>query len=441
MLGNTIVLSFLRNAIELVGFSVLFLLLDKPKFSWKKTILGYGVYTAVYLVLSTVWVLADMMSFGKFVTLSIFAGALLLFPLMSADNPFQVFYNLSLQIFILIMQIVFSVWVATVFFGGNPWADVLLRLLYLAMVILGYLRWLRKPFREISEIRPRGWLLMSFVSVAGNLFVIYYWTRPEFLPLRSRTEQGIFVCIWALLFATHLIMIQALTFMKREMTAKSEIELAAYTGQMLTRQLELLEDSVQEARRIRHDARHHNLQIAEYAQRGELDALLRYLGQYEQEAESHAAVTLCENLAANTILSAYTQRARQQGIEVRLAVELERESIVSDTDLVAILANLMENAIHGCARSGAVQPFIEVHIGRKASKLVILVRNSAGAEVMLENGLPRSNGGVGVSSILHSAAKYGGEHDFQMKDGVFSCQLLLRAYQNRTNDLSSVFLK
>ena len=443
MLENTALLSFIRNTIELVGFSALFLLLDNPKYSWKKTIAGYGIYTVVYIVLGTAWIVIDMISFGKFITLSIFVGALLFFPLMSADNPFQVFYNLSLQIFILIMQIVVSIWAATTFFGGNPWADVVFRLLYLVVVVWCYLRFLRKPFREISDIRPKGWLLMSVVSVGGNLFVIYYWTRPEFLMLRSKADQWVFICIWGLLFTTHLIMIQALTFMKREMTAKNEGEMAAVTSRMLTLQLELLEESVQDAKRIRHDARHHNMQIAEYVKKGELDELLQYLGRCEKDAQNHVVMAICENPAANNILGAYTRKARQHGIEVRLSVELERDIIISDIDMVAMLANLMENAIHGCIHSGVPDPFIELYVRRKGAKLVICIRNTSGNDVVLENGLPKSKdgGGIGVSSILYSAAKYGGEHDFKAADGVFSCQLLLKVPQVGKSGMSTVFLK
>ncbi|WP_176770889.1 GHKL domain-containing protein [Eubacterium barkeri] len=426
-MDNTVLLSLLRNAIELVGFSVLFLMLDQPRFSWKKTILGYSLYTLVYLVVSTAWVIIDIYSFGKFITLSIFVGALIIFPLFSANNPFQVFYNLSLQIFILIMQIVVSIGAALAFFGGNPWADVVLRIIYLGIVVFCYFRWLRKPFQEISDIGVKNWLPMSIISVLGNLFVIYYWTRPDFLMYRGFHEQMIFICIWSLLFVTHLIMIQSLTRMKHEIMAKGEREMAAITTRLLTRQLELLDESVQEARRIRHDVRHHDMVIAEYVEKGEFDALLRYLGQYEKEAQRHAAVILCDNLAANNILSAYIRKAKQQDIEVRLDVALDQEIAVSDQDLVVMLANIMENAIRGCIHSGKENPFIALHIGRKASKLVIYACNTAGEDVLFENGLPRAKDGegIGVSSILHSAAGYGGEHHFELKDGVFSCQLLL----------------
>lgn len=422
-------MSLIRNSIELVGFCILFLLLDKPRFSWKKTVLAYGLFMIVYIIGSTAWILVDIFSFGKFVTLTIFAGAAILFPIMSSDSPAQTIYNLSLQIFVLIFQIELSVWLSIHFWEGSPYADITFRLFYLAVAILIYLRVFRKSYRKIADYLRGPWRGICLISVAGNLFLIYYWTRPVDVLMRSVREQFVFVCIWALLFITHLMMIRTLVFMRKQMQERQEKELATVNNHLLGQQLTMLEDSVEEARRIRHDMRHHNMQIAEYVQKGCTDELLRYLGEYEKEAESKAAVVICENLAADNILNAYLKKAKQHGITVRLDVTLEKNTAIRDVDLVAMLANLMENAIHGCMQSGKPEPFIELYIGRKASKLVIYAKNSAGKDIEFENGIPKSKdgNGIGVSSILHSTERYGGEYDFRMTDGIFSCQLLLKA--------------
>ena len=49
ILGITPFLSVLRNGIEVMAYSVLFLTLDKPKFSWKKTIFCYAGFIFGYL--------------------------------------------------------------------------------------------------------------------------------------------------------------------------------------------------------------------------------------------------------------------------------------------------------------------------------------------------------------------------------------------------------
>lgn len=186
---------------------------------------------------------------------------------------------------------------------------------------------------------------------------------------------------------------------------------------------------MEETRRIRHDIRHHNLLIAQYAEKGQVDELLQYLGEYEKASDIHLEQVYCENLAANNILCAYVRKAKKLGFEVRLNVALEQDIGIKDIDLVAILANLMENAIHGCIQSEKSKPFIELNIGRKASKLVIYARNTAGGDIQFENGIPKpkTGDGIGVSSILSSAKRYGSEYDFSLENGVFSCQLLLKS--------------
>lgn len=44
ILGITPLLSIARNVIQVGGFCLMFLLLDKPRFSWKKTIAGYLLF-------------------------------------------------------------------------------------------------------------------------------------------------------------------------------------------------------------------------------------------------------------------------------------------------------------------------------------------------------------------------------------------------------------
>lgn len=420
-----------RIVLEMTSFCLLFLMLNKPKFLWKKTITIYVLYLLFVTAVGMAWVFADIQSFKQYCTLVLFMMSIIFFPLMSGDGLFQTLHNLSLQVFVLFFQIVLSTGLSLYFFNKNPWIDLLLRMIYLAILVYIYARFFQKPYREIAEELPKKWIPISVLSLFGNLLIIYYATQPQIIFYRGLREVIVFACLWSVLFITHLTMIRTLVFMRKQMQEKQERELAVVSNHLLGQQLSMLEDSVEEARRIRHDMRHHNMQIAEYVQKGHTDELLHYLGEYEKEAESHATVTICQNTAADNILNACLKKAKQNGIDVRLDVTLEKAITISDVDLVAMLANLMENAIHGCIHSGKPSPFIELYIGRKSSKLVIYASNTADEGIQFENGIPISvcGEGIGVSSILHSAKRYGGEYDFQLADGIFSCQLLLKVPQ------------
>ena len=134
----------------------------------------------------------------------------------------------------------------------------------------------------------------------------------------------------------------------KEKEYERENQLIQMNYRLLERQLEILDESVESGRRIRHDARHHNAVIAEYARRGQKEELLQYLKEYEEDIAQAIPEMVCANTAVNNILAAYTRKARNEGIKVTLDVELGKNLLFPSLDLVAILANAYENAIYAC---------------------------------------------------------------------------------------------
>ena len=65
--------------------------------------------------------------------------------------------------------------------------------------------------------------------------------------------------------------------------------------------------------------------------------------------------------------------------------------------------------------------FIHLVIKRRKRKLVIFCSNTCRREAELKDGKPKPEftGGIGVTSIIRAAEKYGGEYDFQNENGVF----------------------
>jgi len=217
----------------------------------------------------------------------------------------------------------------------------------------------------------------------------------------------------------------------KEKEYEKENQLMIMTHRLLERNMEILEESVESGRRIRHDARHHNAVIAEYARRGQNEELLQYLEEYKKETDTGIAETICVNTAVNNLLSAYTRKARKEKIQVTLDVELGGNLAIPNIDLVTILANAYENAIYGCMevkkQAKEQECFIHLMLKRKKNKLVIYCSNTCRKETELKNGQPKpeSTGGVGVLSIIKTAKNFDGEYDFKNDNGVFIFRLIM----------------
>lgn len=391
--------------------------IKKTAFIWSSVILSSSV--AAFVLMQTL-PLATAAYIAM--TVTIVPGVVTVFYLSSYPLPKTLFLFFTyVQSFWVILFL--SGLLSNLYFDGRFISAAIIRtILHIGIVLLCAV--FRNPFAAVSRQIPRGWWPLNLVAA---LFVVYL---GYLSPLSYAPKFNSFVLVSFVLLLTIIIAVNVVFFHTiRHMNKAARTKRAELQSEFLLGQMEAMQEAVDATGRARHDMRHHNLLIAQYAEKGQVDELLQYLGEYENASDIHDESSYCENIAASNILCAYVRKAKKLGIEVRLAVALEQDIAIQDIDLVAILANLMENAINGCIHSKKSEPFIELHIGRKASKLAIYVKNTAGGDIQFEDGVPKSkNGdGIGITSILSSAKRYGGEYDFALENGVFSCQLLLKA--------------
>ena len=71
---------------------------------------------------------------------------------------------------------------------------------------------------------------------------------------------------------------------------------------MQTMQYENLQEKITEARRAKHDVRHHIMLMQGYINDGELDAFSEYLERYNESLPDDSLIQFCENTAANAVL-------------------------------------------------------------------------------------------------------------------------------------------
>ena len=268
------------------------------------------------------------------------------------------------------------------------------------------------------------------VLIISLLFGIGFILNPK---IHDQTPYRLFQILMNFFLTGTLQLLVFLLYLHigKEKEYQKENQLMQMTHRLLERNMEILEESLESGRRIRHDARHHNAVIAEYLRRGQKDELLAYLKEYERELDIRTPENICSNTAVNNILSAYTRRARREQIQVILDIEIGRNLKVPIIDLVTILANAYENAIYGCIEVKKQFPaqncFIHLMLKKKKNKLVICCRNTCRIETELKNGqpMPEYTGGIGVLSIIKTAENFDGEYDFKNDNGVFVFRLIM----------------
>ena len=340
-------------------------------------------------------------------------------------------YKLALTFYLLAVFLIGGIEISVLFFHRNLWADIVARvilILLMAHMIKKYVKNSMRGFSLYVEQELDHFSVM--VMILSVLFGIGFIMKPGVL---EHTPYRLFQ-IGVNFFLTgslQLLVFRLYLHIGKEKEYLRENQLVKMNQRLLERNMELLEEFVENGRQIRHDARHHNAVIAEYARYGQNEELLRYLEAYQKETEKGSVKVICRNTAVNNILLAYTRRAQQEQIRVTMDIEPDQDLMIPNIDLVTILANAYENAIFGCVEVKKRQPqrecLIHLMIRRKIHKLVIFCSNTCTIETEMKNGQPKPEftGGIGVLSIVKTAEKYDGEYDFQNDNGVFIFRLIM----------------
>ncbi len=431
MLGGSVYVAFIRFALSLAGTILLFSLLSEPRYGRRKTVTGYVCFGVVLIAIACAWYMIDLetcvriVAFAMYICFAVFAF------FMSRDPVYVTVYKLALTFYLLAVFLIGGIEVSILFFDRNVWADIAARSLLILLMAYFIDRKIKDSIRGFGYYVEHELDRFSVsVMIISILFGIGFILNPN---VKGQTPYRLFQIVmnFFLTGALQLLVFRLYLHIGKEKEYQKENQLMQMNHRLLERNMELLQESVESGRRIRHDARHHNAVIAEYARRGQSEELLQYLEEYDRQMDVHTAESICANTTVNNLLSAYTRRARNEQIKVMLDVALGGSLTIPNIDLVTILANAYENAIYGCIEVKKQSPerecFIHLVLKRKKNKLVISCSNTCRVEAEFKDGQPKPEftGGIGVLSIIKTAENFGGEYDFKNDDGVFKFRLIM----------------
>lgn len=440
MLGGSVYIALLRWAISIAGVTFLFFQMSEQRYHLRKTIICYTCFSMILLSAAGVWYILDWESCAKMSALTMYLCFAVFSLFMSIDPIYLRIYKLVLTFYLLAVFLIGAIETSIIFFHGNIWVDIIMRVLLIVMMAYFIEKKIKTSIRGFSYYVEQEIDHFSItIMILSLLFGIGYILNPS--SLDQTTPYRLFQIFMNLFLtgALQLLIFRLYLHIGKEKAYLKENQLMQMNQRLLERNLEILENAAESGKRIRHDARHHNAVIAEYARRGQNTELLQYLKEYSKETESPLTETVCPNIAVNNLLMAYTDHARKQNIKVTLDIELQENLPIPNIDLVTILANAYENAIYGCIEAkkqdSHKECFIQLIIHRKNNKLVIRCSNTCRPDAEIKNcePNPEATGGIGVLSIIKTSEKYDGEYDFKNNNGVFLFRLIINIPQESTD--------
>lgn len=179
----------------------------------------------------------------------------------------------------------------------------------------------------------------------------------------------------------------------------------------------LVEQSEQNLKILRHDMKHYSMMIDSLMNQGEYDEIRHITGHINEVVNENKIDRYCENLIINTLLTQMVGQAKSFHIALHLDVMIPREIPVNEYAFAMVLANLLENAVHGVKNTEPSKRYINGKIHCTAEYLLIDMENECANELLFDSltGLPKSQKGkghgLGMKSVQAFCDKLGGNID------------------------------
>ena len=306
-------------------------------------------------------------------------------------------------------------------FSDLPWQFAsLVRISLLFVVVFIFLKKICPLFWTSTSESIKSWWLLVFADAIFLLAVVSSSVFPNKIESVKNTYFIAFITLVVAIVSVYPIIFISI----KNMAVAEREKRRALHNELLISQVEAQKKEVETARRMRHDLRHHYGMLLSYAKNGEEEKLIRYLEEQTERIDNARTISYCENDEINNILSVYTNKSAALNIPMEVRANTKKELKASTFDLVTIMGNMLENAIHGAKDSKAPAPSISVDIYHKDGKFVISCKNSCKKSLEFDE-IPKSLESIGIKSINTAVDKYNGICRFSAHDGVFNVLLIM----------------
>lgn len=224
--------------------------------------------------------------------------------------------------------------------------------------------------------------------------------------------------IFLILLAAMILLFAASVFWQQ---SRHRAELLEMRQTMLENNYRNVLELYRQNARLFHDFRAHLRILRSYAEENRTEEILHYIEELSGPMERIEPVNQTGNQILDQILNWMGRKAKEQGIELRIQADPLGELPAADSDLCAILSNLLDNALENC---DPAEPVVEVKIRKRNQILILVVRNPWNGEKRSKKER-NSLHGIGLDSVRLSVEKGQGSLEIRQEKGVFEASVIL----------------
>jgi len=320
-------------------------------------------------------------------------------------------------------------------YDGLPYRGQALLVLFLltAIMLPILLLILNRCYKPVEDgLTPKESTYLSILSLTLFLVLASVLSFIDYDGIYNSLSLFLFFALLVTVFVIYIIFFKMLYLAHRELTVQQKYDEAQRQLVLQQEQYHRIIDSMEIARRMRHDLRHHLVTMQGFLKSDQTEQAKQYLSQILKITPEHEIPKLCGNAVVNLVVSHYRALAEEQGIQFSVRIAIPDDLPILDADLSVMIGNLLENAIDAVKQvdhTAGTMPFIRLNMICSGKMLAVTVDNSFDGIVEMDGeqylSTKPNHGGYGLQSVEAIAAKYAGGVEFTHEANVFHSSVMI----------------
>lgn len=275
--------------------------------------------------------------------------------------------------------------------------------------------------KAINYIPPHWNILITIPFISIVLLLILIMNNLNNRVILVSVSTGI-LFINLLIFYLYDILVDA--YLKLEERTLFERQVAGYSNQ-----LNIMMQSEENVRSMRHDMKHHLNELLIMAKRNNTKEVEEYIQKMYKQLEIPYEYISSGNQEIDSLMNYMLHKAEKCLKKVNYEINVPNELVIQSFDLNVIIGNLLENAIEAAINSQ--EKWLEVFLSYEQGILFIRVRNSYINVVQKQEGIyittkkEIQEHGIGLQNVKKVVENYKGDMHITDSDNIFDVKIIL----------------
>ena len=242
-------------------------------------------------------------------------------------------------------------------------------------------------------------------------------------------ESGIYQCIASIaVLAISILYIVVYDKLAMSLEVKWEKGMLEKSVEAYHHELDTMKNSQRRIQNLRHDLRHHFIELEGLAKQGKNEEIYSYVKELETSfADTKRAVHTGE-YETDSLVNFLVDDARNRAVDVCTDITIPEDLNVSKYKWNVIVGNLLENAIEAASKADMKKVILKLKLSDGI--LFLEIKNSYTGRIVMEDGMVKAksvarNHGIGLRSVKELVDEQDGQMDIKVDDEWFDVKVMI----------------